>query len=372
MDNNKMSMNNEQSSNIGNKENNDLNSRQHNNGINKEDSTNKVVTKKEKAQEASKDVAEVAARVLARYYGGAAGGAAVDRALQTKSGQKILRKASNAVAKAPVARGILANNQNTISSLKPLAHSVVDRMGGKKGDSTSSGNTSKGSFKTNESGNISKLNVIIIIIIAFFLFTIIFIVIFIAPLMTLGIIDIESIGSSGGNISSGPISEGFTSISDSASYWWPVDSDNSTITSPYGQRLHPIQKVWKMHNGIDIAISGGASPGVINILASNSGIVTKIITGCPTTNSDNDKSDNNCGGGYGNYIIVKHNDEQSTLYAHLYSINVSQGSRVNKGQIIGTMGSSGNSTGTHLHFEVRVNGNRQNPTNFVSITNRKP
>lgn len=376
MEDNKVSVDTEVSSNIESNKNiktntveNDNNNPQGRERTNDVDSTQKPTSRKEKAEEASKDVAEVAARVLARYYGGQAGGAAVDRALQTKSGKKILRKASDTVAKDPTARRILARNQDKISQLKPLAHSVVDKMGTKNGDTTGSTVASNDSFKSNNSNSNTKSTlIIVVIIIAILLFVMIFIVIFITPLMSLGVIDIENIGSSGSSSNS----EGYISVTDSMSYWWPVDSNKSTITSPYGQRYHPIDKVWKMHNGIDIAIEGGVNPGVVDIIASNSGTVTKIYTDCPTTNSnDDDKTDNNCGGGYGNYVMITHNDEKTTVYAHLYSVYVSLNSNVNKGQVIGKMGSSGNSTGTHLHYEVRINGERKNPTNYVSVDNKK-
>lgn len=359
------------------------------------DENNETLTKKEKADDAAKKLYELGTRVLVKndsikrdWKISPVLNSVSQKIISSKSGQKTMTRMGKLVFGDPLTKRMLVKNYDKINKIHSIANPM---LGGKNKDTVpvSRQNNKYNNLDSYDDVNNNeikgsgvvkglwkklpiKVKLTLLCIGISFCFDIIFLVILITPLMTLGIIDIEGIGSSGGNISSGPTSEGFTSISDSTSYWWPVDGDNSIITSPYGQRLHPIQKVWKMHNGIDIAISGGASPGVINILASNSGIVTKIITGCPTTNSDNDKSDNNCGGGYGNYIIVKHNDEQSTLYAHLYSINVSQGSRVNKGQIIGTMGSSGNSTGTHLHFEVRVNGNRQNPINFVSITNKKP
>jgi murein DD-endopeptidase MepM/ murein hydrolase activator NlpD len=88
------------------------------------------------------------------------------------------------------------------------------------------------------------------------------------------------------------------------------------------------------HNGVDLASSYGA-----NILASASGEVIVARTGY--------------NGGYGTYIVVKHANGTQTLYGHLSSLGVSVGDRVSQGQIIGKMGSTGKSTGTHLHFEIR-------------------
>ena len=71
------------------------------------------------------------------------------------------------------------------------------------------------------------------------------------------------------------------------------------------------------------------------------------------------------GGGYGNYIIINHGKGVQTLYGHCSSLNVSQGQYVSQGQLIARVGSTGQSTGNHLHFEVRVNGIAQDPQNYV-------
>ncbi|MCT8139993.1 M23 family metallopeptidase [Anaerobacillus sp. CMMVII] len=102
----------------------------------------------------------------------------------------------------------------------------------------------------------------------------------------------------------------------------------------------------RFHRGIDIA-----RPSNRNILAADNGTVS--FAGWD-------------GGGYGNKIIINHNNGMTTLYAHLASIDVRVGQTVAKGQKIGVMGSTGNSTGVHLHFEVTQNGNLKNPMEFLN------
>ncbi len=130
---------------------------------------------------------------------------------------------------------------------------------------------------------------------------------------------------------------------------WPVPMAGTYISSPYGYRYHPITGVYKMHTGIDI--SGGGINGH-RIVASKAGTVTYTNWGY--------------GGGYGNYVIVSHGGGYSTLYAHCSSLAVSTGQYVTKGETIAYVGSTGASTGPHLHFEVRINGNHTNPSNYVS------
>ena len=120
------------------------------------------------------------------------------------------------------------------------------------------------------------------------------------------------------------------------------------ITSPFGWRTHPIFNSRTFHSGVDIA-----GPNLGSIKASNSGKV--IYSGWY--------------GGYGKVVIVDHGSVNghptTTLYAHMSSIKVNKGQFVNKGDILGYEGSTGYSTGPHVHFEVRVNGKPNNPMNYI-------
>lgn len=127
-----------------------------------------------------------------------------------------------------------------------------------------------------------------------------------------------------------------------AGFIWPL-KNNKTITSMYGGRIHPITGRANNHTGVDIAAPGGTA-----ILAAKSGVVL--------TSAYNSS--------YGNYVVVTHSNGQSTLYAHMSRRAVSEGAAVKQGQTIGYVGSTGSSTGNHLHFEVRVNGNRTDPLNY--------
>ena len=134
--------------------------------------------------------------------------------------------------------------------------------------------------------------------------------------------------------------------SGSGSFSQPVPG-HTKISSPFGKRLHPIQKVYKMHNGIDLPAPTGTK-----IVASDSGKVT--FAGRQ--------------GSYGNLLKIDHGNGYETRYAHCNSLDVKQGTSVRKGQAIAKVGSTGGSTGPHLHFEIRKNGSPINPTSQLSKT----
>ena len=112
------------------------------------------------------------------------------------------------------------------------------------------------------------------------------------------------------------------------------------ISSPFGTRRHPVFGNMRFHGGIDFAVPHGSS-----VFAADSGTV--VIS---TYNAS-----------FGNYIVLSHGNGVNTLYAHLSARHVSVGASVSRGQVIGLVGSTGISTGPHLHFEVHVNGSRVNP-----------
>ena len=115
------------------------------------------------------------------------------------------------------------------------------------------------------------------------------------------------------------------------------------------------------HTGLDIPAAHGTP-----IHASCSGKVIKINTTC--THDYGKEESCGCGGGYGNYVIIDHGNEFITLYGHLSEVDVEIGDEVKKGNVIGKMGSTGFSTGDHLHIEIRYQGYILNPAFYLDVT----
>ncbi len=126
---------------------------------------------------------------------------------------------------------------------------------------------------------------------------------------------------------------------------WPVAVTGTRITSYYGTREHPIEGIIKLHQGIDIGSAGFGAP----VVATADGVVTYAGEL----------------GSYGNCVMVYHGNGLTTLYGHGQKILTKVGTEVKQGDVIMEVGSTGNSTGPHLHFEVRINGITTNPLNFV-------
>ena len=119
---------------------------------------------------------------------------------------------------------------------------------------------------------------------------------------------------------------------------------NGEVSSGFGVRMHPVHGTESMHNGIDIAAPCGE-----RVCAAFSGVVTDV--GSDSSN--------------GNYIRIKHKDNTESFYGHLSEIDVSAGDKVSSGDKIGTVGSTGLSTGPHLHFEVLKDGVPLNPLELL-------
>lgn len=122
---------------------------------------------------------------------------------------------------------------------------------------------------------------------------------------------------------------------------WPCDG---SVSSGFGYRVHPISGTSRMHTGVDIGCANGAP-----VSTAGDGVVLEA----------------GARGGYGNAVLVDHGDGLATLYAHQSQIAASAGDRVSTGDVIGYVGSTGYSTGPHLHWEVWVNGNPVDPMGYT-------
>ncbi len=136
-------------------------------------------------------------------------------------------------------------------------------------------------------------------------------------------------------------------------FWWPLDPNADVrISSFFGPRRAPTPTASTNHGAIDIAVATGT-----DVLASADGVVEYV-------GYDPD--------GYGNYVTINHQNGYKTRYAHNSEILVQTNDIVTRGQVIAKSGSTGNSTGPHLHFEIHLNGTKIDPLDYVSITNKQP
>lgn len=116
------------------------------------------------------------------------------------------------------------------------------------------------------------------------------------------------------------------------------------ISSPFGQRVHPITGKVTMHNGVDIAAPSGSK-----IVCASDGVVAR--------------SEYN--GGSGNFVLIDHGNGYTTSYSHMQNLMLTVGQHINAGQQVGVVGATGMTTGPHLHFELKLNGNAINPMDYV-------
>lgn len=126
----------------------------------------------------------------------------------------------------------------------------------------------------------------------------------------------------------------------------PVPRSMSRYASKFGMRMHPIHRIFKMHEGIDLSAKRGTP-----IYAAGNGKVIKARKSL---------------GGYGNQVEIDHGFGYETKYAHMQKFIVSVGQKVKRGELIGYVGNTGSSVAPHLHYEVKVNGVKKNPLPFLS------
>lgn len=141
--------------------------------------------------------------------------------------------------------------------------------------------------------------------------------------------------SGGGNSTNAPAASGFL---------YPLPAGSASVTCAYGYRIHPITGQHSFHNGVDLGAAGGTP-----IYATKSGTVTTATYSSV----------------YGYYVVINHGDGFSSLYGHMTNYVVSAGTYVEQGQVIGYVGTTGWSTGNHLHFTIYYNGSTVNPMSYV-------
>ncbi len=129
--------------------------------------------------------------------------------------------------------------------------------------------------------------------------------------------------------------------------FWPVEGGVGRITNYFGPEIHPFTQQWYLHKGLDLAYRRGKE-----IVSSANGKVVERKYDAM---------------GFGNYIVIRHAYGFATKYAHLDNVYVEEGDEVTQGQIIGTMGNTGLSTGPHLHFEVRIGSQVVDPERFLNV-----
>lgn len=192
----------------------------------------------------------------------------------------------------------------------------------------------------------------------------------------------------GFDISYGPAEPNSYSLADEQeaarkSFYWPIGSDeteerngviyadkdpaSTEVISGFGERENPVTKQYEFHYGIDIK----GVEGVTNVVSVYPGNVLEVVSSCSVGDTD-------CNEGYGNMIIISHSNNDYTVYAHLDSIDpsVTVGATVDKGQLIGKVGKTGQTVEACLHYEVRKGGNAVgnalNPVNVTSPDNPRP
>jgi len=145
-----------------------------------------------------------------------------------------------------------------------------------------------------------------------------------------------------------PVMQSYTPALPGAAFVYPIVS--ARLSSKFGNRRHPIYKSVKHHNGVDLAAPEGAP--------------IRAIADGTVVFADPHK-------GYGNLVVINHGDGLTSHYGHCHTMKVQPGMRIGAGQIIATVGKTGNVTGPHLHLEIREKGKPKNPKSFLPFLNAK-
>lgn len=153
-------------------------------------------------------------------------------------------------------------------------------------------------------------------------------------------------GNSGGSTDNGGSSDNGDNGGTSTGFVYPLPAGCSYVSCAYGYRIHPITGNYSFHSGVDLAAAAGTP-----IYAAKSGTVTAATYTYV----------------YGYYVTINHGDGYATLYGHMTNFIVSAGEYVSQGQVIGYVGSTGWSTGAHLHFTIYYNGATVNPMSYISV-----
>lgn len=152
-----------------------------------------------------------------------------------------------------------------------------------------------------------------------------------------------SVSASEVSISEYDISESVSQVSVSVPLSFASPLDSAYISSHYGYRTNPISGDYRLHGGLDLACGEGSS-------------IYAVLGGKVTASAYSDS--------YGYYIIIDHPDGMQTLYAHCSKLLKTEGDEVSQGEVVALVGSTGNSTGPHLHIELRIDGERTDPEQY--------
>ena len=152
-------------------------------------------------------------------------------------------------------------------------------------------------------------------------------------------------------------------------FYYPIGSAEITVEN--GKKFargNPVNSyIIKDYNpGTNEGIDIGSNEELVNIIAIKSGVISKVVNNC-------EPGDKTCNSGYGNMVVISHSDGMSTTYAYLDEVYVTDGQSVNQGELIGTMGTTGDTNEKALHFEIKISsGARVNPNTYISGQNPRP